>query len=267
MGGAAAVPEPRRLRLMRGALTLLAIAAVSYLAVCAMVFFQQRAMIYYPQPAAPGAPAERVTLAADGAELVVTLRRHNGPRALVYFGGNAEDVSANLPSLPHAFPDHAVYLMNYRGYGGSTGSPSEPALRADAFLLFDKVHAEHPQVTVMGRSLGSGLAVQVASERPVERLILVTPFESLSGLGAALFPYLPVPWLLLDKYESGRYAPLVQAPTLIVAAERDEVIPRWSTDRLHARFSPGTAIMKVITGAGHNTISESPAYWDALRGH
>ena len=250
---------------MRILLTLLAILAVLYLAACAMVFFQQRSMIYYPQPAG-GRSAERLTLAAEGAQVVVSLRRHDGPKALVYFGGNAEDVSANLPSLPAAFPDHAIYLMHYRGYGGSTGTPSEKALHQDALLLFDRVHAQHPQVTVMGRSLGSGLAVRLASERPVERVILVTPFESLSGLGAALFPHLPVRWLLVDKYESGRHAPRVTAPTLIIAAANDEVIPRWSTEQLLARFSNGVATLKVVAGASHNTISEDPAYWRALRG-
>jgi pimeloyl-ACP methyl ester carboxylesterase len=251
---------------MRILLTLLAILAVLYLAACGAIFFLQRSMIYYPQPAAANVPAQRMALAADGAQLVVWVRHHDGPRALVYFGGNAEDVSANLASLPAAFPDHAMYLMNYRGYGGSTGESSEKALQRDALLLFDQVHAQHPDVTVMGRSLGSGLAVRLASARPVGRLILVTPYESLSGLAAALFPYFPVRWLVVDRYESGRYAPQVKAPTLIIAAERDEVIPRWSTERLQSRFADGIATLKVIAGAGHNTISEEPAYWKALRG-
>ena len=251
---------------MRILLTLLGILAILYLAACGAIYFLQRSMIYYPQPAPAVAAAQRMALKADGAELVVWLRPHDGPKALVYFGGNAEDVSANLPSLPAAFPGHAIYLMNYRGYGGSTGTPSEQSLQRDALLLFDQVHAEHPDVTVMGRSLGSGLAVRVASARPVGRLVLVTPYESLSGLAAALFPYFPVRWLLVDRYESGRNAPQVKAPTLIIAAERDEVIPRWSTDQLQSRFAGGVATLKVIAGAGHNTISEEPAYWTALRG-
>ena len=249
---------------MRILLTLMAIVPVLYLAVCAAAFLLQRSMIYYPQPNSYSM-AERMTLAADGADVAVSMRHREGAKALIYFGGNAEDVSANLPSLPAAFPDHAVYLMNYRGYGGSSGTPSEHALHQDALLLFDSVHKEHPEVTVMGRSLGSGLAVRLATERPVSRLVLVTPFESLSGMAEAHFPYLPVRWLLMDKYESGRYAPKVTAPTLILAAERDEVVPRSSTAQLHARFAPGIATLEVIRGTGHNTISESPAYWNALR--
>lgn len=251
---------------MRIFLTLLGILAVVYLAACGAIFFLQRSMIYYPQPALAASGAQRMDLAVDGAEVVVWVRPHDGPQALVYFGGNAEDVSANLASLPAAFPAHAIYLMNYRGYGGSSGTPSEKALHEDALLLLDQVHALHPDVTVMGRSLGSGVAVQLASARPVARLILVTPYEDLAGLAAVLFPYFPVRWLLRDRFESGQYAPLVKAPTLILAAERDDVIPRWSTDRLLARFASGVARMQVIAGAGHNTISEEPAYWKALRG-
>jgi pimeloyl-ACP methyl ester carboxylesterase len=251
---------------MRLFLTLLGILAFLYLAACGAIFFLQRSMIYYPQPAPAVAPAQRMALSVDGAELVIWAQPHDGAKALLYFGGNAEDVSANLASLPAAFPGHAIYLMNYRGYGGSTGTPSEKGLQQDALVLFDKVRSQHPDVTVMGRSLGSGLAVRVASARPVGRLILVTPYESLSGLAEALFPWFPVRWLLLDRYDSGRHAPQVKAPTLILVAEHDEVIPRWSTDQLQSRFGGGIAIMKVIPGAGHNTISEEPAYWKALRG-
>ena len=96
------------------------------------------------------------------------------------------------------------------------------------------------------------------------RLVLVTPYDSLQDLAAAQFPFFPVRWLLTDKYESGRYAPLVTAPTTIVAAERDEVIPRSSTDRLHARFALGVAKFIVLPGTGHNTISGNPLYWGAF---
>jgi pimeloyl-ACP methyl ester carboxylesterase len=251
---------------MRFFLTLVAILAVLYLAGCGAIYFLERSMIYYPQPGGASPPAQRMAISAGAAELVVNVRQIDGPKAIVYFGGNAEDVSMNMAPLAAAFPEHAIFLMNYRGYGGSTGAPSEKDLQQDALLLFDKVHAQHPDVTVIGRSLGSGVAVRVASVRPVARLVLVTPYESLSGLAAALFPYFPVRWLMTDRYESGLHAPLVKAPTLILAAEHDEVIPRWSTDRLLARFGSGIATLKVIAGAGHNTISNEPAYWTALRG-
>ncbi len=88
----------------------------------------------------------------------------------------------------------------------------------------------------------------------------------MEGLAARQFPYFPVRWLLIDKYESGRYAPRIKIPTLLLAAEHDEVIPRKSTERLYERFARGVAVLQVIPGVGHNTISASPAYMEALRG-
>jgi pimeloyl-ACP methyl ester carboxylesterase len=249
----------------RTVLTLAAIASLVYLGLCALVFAFQRSLIYFPQPRAFGG-GTIITLPVYGAEVVITTRPHSGPDALLYFGGNAEDVSSSLPSLSKAFPDHALYLPHYRGYGGSSGKPSETALFADALALFDKVKNEHLNIVVVGRSLGSGVAVYLASRRPVARLVLVTPYESIQGLAARQFPYLPVRWLLLDKFESGKYAPTVTAPTLVIAAEHDEVIPRASTEALCTRFSGGVATMKVVAGTGHNTISESPAYIPLLQG-
>ena len=243
---------------------ILGAAGLIYVGACAALFLFQRSMIYFPQPnASSGAPT--IELSVEGAQLQVLVRPYVGDKAVIYFGGNAEDVSGSLPELSIAFPDRALYLMNYRGFGGSTGSPSEAALHQDAMALFDKVHASHAQVVVIGRSLGSGVAVRLATERPVERLVLVTPYDSVQDLAAAQFRFFPVRWLLTDKFESGRYAPLVTAPTIIIAAEKDEVIPRSSTDLLHAHFSQGVARFVVLPGTGHNTISASPLYLDMLR--
>ncbi len=152
-----------------------------------------------------------------------------------------KDVAGSLPDLATAFPDHAVYLMHYRGFGGSSGEPSETALVTDALELYDRVHREHARSDVIGRSLGSGVAIQVASARPVVRLVLVTQFESVQTLAATMLPCLPVRWLLRDTYESGRYAPRVTAPTLVLAAANDEIIPGCSTQALVDRFQPGIA--------------------------
>lgn len=251
---------------MRTLASILALVALVYLAACAALYFFQRSLIYYPQPGAFTDPATRMKLAVEGAELQISVRPHAGPNAVIYFGGNAEDVSAGLPEVSAAFPDTAAFLMHYRGYGGSSGSPTEATLQKDALALFDKVHAKHSNVVVIGRSLGTGVAIRLAAQRPVARLVLVTPYDSLQDLAASQFPFFPVRWLLADKYESWRYASLVTAPTTIVAAEHDEVIPRSSTNQLHARFAPGVAKFMVLPGTGHNTISANPLYPRLLRG-
>jgi pimeloyl-ACP methyl ester carboxylesterase len=237
---------------------------VFYVAACIALFLGQRSMIYYPPAQAALAAPLVSTLEAPGAVLRVSERPLAGRQAVIYFGGNAEDVSTSLPLLAQAFPRHALYLLHYRGYAGSTGSPTEADLVADALLLFDRVAAYHPEIVVVGRSLGSGVALQLASRRPVHRLVLVTPYDSVLELAGRQFPWVPVRWLLKDRYESGLYAAKIEVPTVVLAAENDEVIPAWSTQRLVSRFAPGVASVRVIPGAGHNTISASPAYVAAL---
>ena len=251
---------------MRSLFTLAAVLAVVYLALCAALFVFQRSLIYFPQPRATLPSANLLRLPTTAGDVLASTRAHDGQHALIYFGGNAEDVSYSLPGFDAAFPDHALYLLHYRGYGGSAGAPSETALVEDGLALYDKVRERHAHVVVVGRSLGSGVAVQVASRRPVSRLVLVTPFDSLEDLAASQFPMFPVRWLLRDTYRSSRDAPLIAAPTTIVAAEHDEVIPRKSAELLFTRFAKGIATIEVLPGVGHNTIERSPRYWGAVRG-
>jgi pimeloyl-ACP methyl ester carboxylesterase len=245
---------------------VLAIAALIYAALCLALYVGQRSFIYYPQAKSAGENSPELALNVDGERVLVSTLPRPDPEAIIYFGGNAEDASHSLPTLAEAFPDRALYAMNYRGYGGSTGKPSEAALIADAIALFDRVQLDHPHITLIGRSLGSGIAIHVASERPVRRLVLVTPYDSLVTIAASQFRYFPLTWLMLDKFESWRYAPKVTAPTSVIAAEHDEVIPFASTEALFKRLPQSLAGMTVISGVGHNTISESPEYVPALRG-
>jgi uncharacterized protein len=138
-------------------------------------------------------------------------------------------------------------------------------LHEDALLLYDRVRAEHPNIIVMGRSLGTGVAVRLASERPAQRLVLVTPYDSIEAIAAGQFPIFPVRWLLRDKFDSGQHAPRLDVPTLVIVAEHDTVIPRASSDQLYARFPKGSARYQLIPRTGHNTISNSPLYAEALR--
>lgn len=258
------MPPPNVSRMSRILMVIVIVVAALYLALCAALLVFQRSLIYFPQPDTADTPASLLKLALVDAEVLVSVRAHAGPEALIYFGGNAEDVSRNLPVFARAFPEQALYLMHYRGFGGSTGSPSEEALASDAIALFDKVHAEHPNVAVVGRSLGSGVAVRLASERPASRLILITPYNSLQEIAQRQYPMFPVKWLLRDTFESWKYASQIKVPTLLIAAELDEIIPRASTERLYRHFAKGVATLKVIPGVGHNSIAESPDYLKLL---
>lgn len=236
---------------MRLVLPLLLIALAVYAAVCALVFSRQRSMIYFPQAFEGGT----VLALGGGARVGVTLHEQAGPSAVIYFGGNAEAVGYSLPELQAAFPGQSLYLMHYRGYGATPGEPTEAGLFADALALYEHVRAQHPQVTLVGRSLGSGIATRLASVQPIDRLVLVTPYDSMASAASHHFPWLPVRLLLRDRYDSASYAAKVNAPTTILVAERDEVIPRASSEALYRSFRPGLATFHLVPGVGHNDIS------------
>jgi len=247
-------------------LVTLVLVVVLYAGICVALFAYQRSLIYFPQPRSNGTASTLMTLQTGAGNAFVSSRPRSGPGALIYFGGNAEDVSQAMPDFADAFRDRAIYLLHYPGYGGSPGTPSEQAIITQATALYDEVHIDHQDILIIGRSLGSGVAVHLASLRPVSRLVLVTPYDSMQEIAAHHYPYFPIRWLLRDKFESWRYAPQVTAATLIIVAADDEVIPRASSDRLRARFKDGIASYAVIPNVGHNTISDSPDYLPLLRG-
>ncbi len=247
-------------KLMITAIRITIIVFAIYGLVCAGLYIFQRSLIYFPQTRIVLKNEVNLKLPTIEGDVLVTTRPQRGKNALIYFGGNAEDVSLNLADFSSAFPDHALYLLHYRGFGGSAGTPTEAALINDALALFDEVYAEHEQVVVFGRSLGTGIAVQVASLRPAAKLILVAPYNSLLELASSQFPYIPVKWLLSDKYESWRYAPTINIPVLILAAENDSVVPREQTLLLHSHFKQNLASFHILSNTSHNTISESQKY-------
>jgi pimeloyl-ACP methyl ester carboxylesterase len=238
---------------------------LAYGALCTLLYALQDWLIYHPTRDVSPPGAHAVLLKSNDAILKLWELHPQQPAAVLYFGGNAEDVSASLPDFAAAFPDRAVYLVNYRGYGGSTGRPSEGALIADAEAIFDWVAARHRRVAVIGRSLGSGIATALAASRPIERLVLVTPYDSIANVAAAHFPWFPVRWLLKDRYDSSRRVGEVRAPVLALVAERDEVVPRARSDALIAAIPARLRHAVVLTGATHNDISTYPAYLANLR--
>lgn len=243
--------------------SVLTVAAAVYIALCIILVLFQRSFLYMPTPITPAHAAARV-LEVPGATLRVSCRPHDGPKALIYFGGNAEDVAYTLPQLAATFPDRAIYCLHYRGYSGSSGRPSETALRGDARALFRMVRGEHADVMVVGRSLGTSLAIQLAAEEQVSRLVLITPFESILTIAQRTMPFLPMRLLFRDTYQSWKYAPRVTSPTLIIAGSHDELVTMSDTQRLLQAFRPGIATLRIMDGSDHNSVSDKQEFWEAL---
>ena len=242
------------------------LAAGCYAFFCLVLYVKQRSMLFYQVPEAPDSPAAEVLYIENGTERLKLWRIDgNNGRALIYFGGNAEDVSLNIDFFRKLLPQWSVFLCNYRGYGGSSGSPSEDALFSDALAVYDSVSETHDTVAVMGRSLGTGVAVFLASRKPVERIALVTPYDSMVAVAASHYPLVPVSLLMKDRFESVKMVRDVDVPTLVIIAENDEVIPLKNSQRLVAALDEKQVESAVIEGAGHNTIDLSSRYRTLLQ--
>jgi len=250
---------------MKLGIVAVSIPVVLYLGACLLLYAKQRTLLYHPTPETHTDDARPILLESAGETLKIWQTNPGQERAVLYFGGNGENVALRIPELGESFPHHTVYFVHYRGYGGSTGSPSENGLFQDALNIYDHVRKEHPRISTIGRSLGSGVAIHLASQRRLEKLVLVTPFDSIERLAGEAMPVFPVSLLLRDKYRSVELAPGIETPTLVLIAAQDEVIPRASTDRLVAAFDPARVVTHVLAGATHNTIGGDPEYRARLR--
>jgi pimeloyl-ACP methyl ester carboxylesterase len=240
-----------------------AVAVLLYAGTAALLGLKQRSLLYFPQGTLIDPAQTNFALQREGLTLRGWVMNPGKERALIYFGGNGDAVQTMRQDYAGMAPDRTVYLLAYRGYGASEGAPSEAALFGDALALYDEVHRSHADVAVVGRSLGSGVATWLASQRPLQKLVLVTPFDSIARLAQRRFPIFPAALLLRDKYESWRYAPAVHCPVLVIEAQNDEVVPADSTERLLQQFAPRPQLLR-IDGVGHGSVVEDPRYAAAI---
>ncbi len=238
-----------------------------------LLYLLQDKMIFFPQPTAPQNQSRyaenEIRLHHGGVSLTGWLFKNEigpGSPLVIYYGGNAEDVSLNFADL-RRFNARSFLFMNYRGYGGSDGKPSESALLSDALFVIDRILAtegvDPAHIVLMGRSLGSGVAVHVAAKRKVGGVILVTPFDSLVNVARAHYPIFPVGLLLKHRFDSAALAPGINTPALFLTASNDRVVPvRFAKKLASVWAGPVTAV--TVEGTDHNSIETSPVYWDAV---
>jgi fermentation-respiration switch protein FrsA (DUF1100 family) len=240
---------------------LLTAAVVVYLATLAGLYFGQRRLLYFPNaqetaPASVGLPqAERVHLTTDDGQRLLAWRiapTHGGP-VVVYLHGNGGGLDLRAARFAaFAAAGFGVWAVEYRGYGGSTGSPSEAGLTLDAEAAYRAALADAPpaRIVLMGESLGTGLAVKLAARNPVGALVLDSPYTSIVDVAAARFWMFPVRLLIADRFESDADIAKVKAPLLIVQGTADPVVPYRFGRRLYdMATAPKTFI--AVEGAGH----------------
>jgi fermentation-respiration switch protein FrsA (DUF1100 family) len=219
-------------------------------------------MIYHPTEQVSHGFAEKI-IENEGETIKIIVLNPNQDNAIIYFGGNAENVVYSTLDFLQ-LTSNTVYLVNYRGYSGSTGKPTEDGLYSDALALYDNIATNHTNISVIGRSIGSGVATLLASQRPVSKLMLATPFDSLQNIAQAKFWIYPLSIILLDKYKSIDRVKDINAETLILIAENDQLVPYKNTEHLVDAFPEEQVSVKIIKNRGHNDISNSIEYMNAL---
>jgi fermentation-respiration switch protein FrsA (DUF1100 family) len=259
------------LKIMQTIFTLAGVGLAIYLVVALGLFVIQRRLIYHPDAAyhTPAAAdlngVQEVRLETpDGERLICWWAPAAANRpTLLYFQGNAGGLIDRAPRVERfANAGYGVFMPAYRGYSGSTGSPSEKALIADAMLAYDHLRGlgiAPRDIVVYGESLGSGVAVQLAAARPVGVLVLDAPYTSLPDIGKSIYPFLPVDTFMVDRFESKRHVAKVEAPILILHGGMDTTSPLDHGRALY-HAAPEPKELVVVEEAGHSNIAQYGAF-------
>ena len=243
---------------------ILIIALVCYGGLVALLYFGQRALQYFPErfrtaPAAAGMPeAEEVVLdTSDGERVIVWHVPPRGQKPVVlYFHGNGASLRWRVDRFRTLTSDGTgLVALSYRGYGGSSGSPTEPGLLSDASAAYAFALTRYPpaRIVLWGESLGSGVAVALAAEKPVGHMVLESPFTSAVDVGAGRYWFVPVRLLMKDQFRSDLRIGKVTAPVLVLHGERDRIVPIVLGERLYAMINAPKRFVR-FPDAGHNDI-------------
>jgi fermentation-respiration switch protein FrsA (DUF1100 family) len=249
--------------------TVINLAILAYAGVLALMYVFQRSLMYFPDPARtlPAAAglsqAEEVTLtSADGERLVAWHVPPQGAKPVViYFHGNAGALNLRANRFRWIVDDgFGLLALSYRGYGGSTGKPTEAGMLLDALAAYDFAAARYPpgRIVPWGESLGTGVAVALAAERPIGGLILDAPFTSAADLGASAYPFLPVRWFIRDSFHSDERIVRVRAPLLVLHGEQDRIVPIRFAENLFALANEPKRMVRLPSG-GHVNLDDHGA--------
>jgi len=243
---------------------LLIVVSVGYVGGLAALFLLQRSVLFpIPQvfrvaPAAAQAE-EHVLTTADGEKVIVWhVPAEPGHPVILYFHGNGDFLAGFFGRFREFIADGTgIVALSYRGYAGSSGRPSEQGLLQDAAAAYAFTTARYSadKIVVWGFSLGTGVAVALASEQPVGRLILEAPYTSIADVAASAFPIFPVRLVLKDSFHSDQRIAQVRAPLLFMHGVRDPTIPIAFAERLFALANEPKKFVRFEHG-GHNDLDD-----------
>lgn len=256
-----------RVRLMIVLKWIVIMAALVYLGGLAVLFFKQREMLFPIPPVGRTAPAaaglpeaeEHVLTTADGEKVIVWhVPAKPGHPVILFFPGNGDFLAGRVSRFKAMTSDGTgLVALSYRGYAGSSGAPSEQGLFKDAAAAyaFTRERYAADRIVVWGFSLGTGVAVAVASEHPIGRLILEAPYTSTADVAASLFRFVPVRLLMRDPFHSDRRIAQVRVPLLIMHGDSDPAIPIVFGERLFALAHEPKQFVR-FPGGGHDNLDD-----------
>jgi fermentation-respiration switch protein FrsA (DUF1100 family) len=245
----------------------LIVLAVSYACGLAVLFFKQRSWLFPIPPVPRTAPAaagfpeaeEHVLTTADGEKVIVWhVPAKPGHAVILYFPGNGDFLAGRISRFRGMVSDGTgLVALSYRGYAGSSGQPSERGILQDAAAAYAFTSARYApeRIVVWGFSLGTGVAVALAAEQPVGKLILEAPFTSTADIAGARFRWVPVRWLMRDQFRSDQRIARVTAPLLIMHGTDDPVIPISFGERLFALAHEPKLFVRFPDG-GHDNLDD-----------
>lgn len=234
--------------------------SVVYSVITSLLYFAQAHLLYHPTTAPIKTSQPILTIDNQGTKIEVLFQNQPKEDAVIYFAGNAENVYYSIKTMKQSLDSRAMYFMSYRGYNNSEGKPSEKALFSDSLALYDHLKKSHRKISVIGRSIGSGVAGYLASKRNVESLILITPYDSIREVAANKFPIFPVSMLIKDHYDTASFAKSLSMPVLLLIADNDIVIPRERSEELYRSLLKEKVTKRILSNTGHNDIHNHPDF-------
>lgn len=252
--------------------------AILYLGICTLLYLNQDDLLFHPQPKTLAEVSKILEAAPEFDTLSFIMKDGNRTCGyiskdtikeklplVIYFGGNAEEVS-HLSEYKNYFPNTVIVLMNYRSFGLSQGVISEQTMFSDALEVYDKLvtnpEVDANNVIVIGRSIGTGVATYLSSQRKTNATVLITPYENMIDVAFEKYPFVPIILLIKHRFESDMYAPKISSPMLALISANDQVIPKHHAYKLKEAWKGKTEALEV--NEDHNSIMNNEDVWKKI---
>jgi dienelactone hydrolase len=254
------------------------IVLVLYTTVCALLYFNQDDLLFHPQPKTLADVSKILEAAPEFDTLTFVMKDGNRTCGYIskdtvkeklplvlYFGGNAEEVS-HLSEYKSYFQNTVMALINYRSFGLSQGVISEKTMFSDALEVYDKLitnpEVDANNVVVIGRSIGTGVATYLSSQRKTNATVLITPYENMIDVAFEKYPFVPISLLIKHRFESDTYAPNISSPMLALISANDQIIPKHHAYKLKEAWKGKTDALEV--NEDHNSIMNNEEVWKKI---